>query len=177
MTMTFPVCKIDISGVGGLRGMDGNEQTRLEIYHNSHGGFVLVQPHADYANKPYGGPSVELELNQFKYIIEAFKNTEIPKDPFTPFYRGTFGPKGMMFSPNFIFAYFLKEKKAMTLEERNVSWEGVPNQVDHVTLTLDEFLRAAFICNRYYNKPVYGYHAFDSIEVKQQWKYDGELQS
>jgi hypothetical protein len=158
MTMTFPVQSIDISGITGFRGLDGKPaQTKLNILHNSHGGFVLVQPHKDYKDLPYGGHSVELELSHFPEIIEAFNTKEIPKDPFEPFYRTIFGPKGMMLGPRYIFAYFTKDyysksKTGILLEERfTYTFEEVPSKyVEQVGLTLEEMTQAYRLCQAYY---------------------------
>ena len=149
--MTFPVKTMKVSGVGGLRGFNGPVQTTLRICYNTHEGFVLIQPHEDEKDRPYGGPSVEFDLTHFAEIIEAF-NKQIPTDPFEAFYRNTFGPKGMM-GKEYIFAYFIKEhsnKTGMMLERRSITFDGIPcRRVDQIGLTLDEFTEAYHWCKNY----------------------------
>lgn len=161
MTMTFHVKTMPVSGVGGLRGFKGPEQTTLCINYVSHGEFVLSQPHRDYVNKPFGGPSVGLELGQFSEIIDAFQSKEVSDNCFEPFYQAVLEPKGMQMSKSYTSVYFirdllsLKGKIGMLLEERFITWGGVPtSSVRQVSLTLEEFSEAYQWCKNYKSESV-----------------------
>ena len=156
--MTFPVKKIKVSGIGGYRGMEWNsyQQTTIVVNYNTNGTFNLSQPHEEYKDMPYGGPSVGLTLPMFDDIIRAFENTPVPRDRYQPFYRATFGPFGMMLSGWEVFGYFIKDKEGMVLERRSLTWDEVPSKhVEHVSMTLEEFKQCYEACKNY--KGIYNY--------------------